>query len=73
LSADEITTYLTDAGFDEISSVPIVFLPNACYDVWENDLENPAESFVQFDDVLRRHVAGNKAQMHFYVATKPAQ
>lgn len=70
LEGPRIVGFLEAAGFEQITSVPMVFLPNACYDVWEDDLERPAESFVELDDVLRRHVAPNKAQMHFYVATK---
>jgi SAM-dependent methyltransferase len=71
LQEHEIAGRLAEADFEGISMVPIVFLPNACYDVWEDDLGNPAESFIKLDEVLRQHVAVNKAQMHFYSVNKP--
>jgi 2-polyprenyl-3-methyl-5-hydroxy-6-metoxy-1,4-benzoquinol methylase len=70
LEATEIAAHLEHAGFAEISTSPIVFLPNECYDVWGDDLDNPVESIVELDDVLRQHVGANKAQMHFYVTRK---
>jgi len=73
LETHDIVNYLTNTGFHEISTNPIVFLPNSCYDVWEGDLGNPEQSIIELDEVLRRHVAANKAQMHFYVARKPEQ
>jgi SAM-dependent methyltransferase len=72
MDGPEITARLLAAGFEDVSTNPIVFLPNSCYDVWA-DMDDPEGTFIEFDEILRRHVAANKAQMQFFVSIKPGR
>lgn len=59
---------LQSSGLRIIKEIPMCFLPNQCYDVWENSLDD--ESIQRIDKFLRKLLSEGRPQMHFIVAEK---
>jgi SAM-dependent methyltransferase len=55
-------------GLRVIKEIPMCLLPNKCYDVWENSLEDA--SIQHIDAFLRETLADGRPQMHFIVSEK---
>jgi hypothetical protein len=56
-------------GFDIVSVIPLCFLPNQCFEVWESSFSN-LQVIAEVDAFLRERVAPERAQMYFVQCEK---
>jgi 2-polyprenyl-3-methyl-5-hydroxy-6-metoxy-1,4-benzoquinol methylase len=56
-------------GFDIVSVIPLCFLPNQCFEAWQNSLAN-VQVIAEVDTFLRHRLPAEGAQMYFVQCQK---
>jgi SAM-dependent methyltransferase len=69
MDISSLKSVLQNNGLRVLHEIPMCFLPNKCYDVWENSFKD-VEVIQRIDAFLRGTLTDGKPQMYFIVAER---